>query len=90
MYARTNVKKALRSTLQRKTNQFIKELNAQQAEDDGEENSKYVQERMLKKNLVQKFRERKTRKERKKQAKAIKLKKTLTAEKINKLARTET
>lgn len=65
MKKRTNKKKALRSTLQRKTNQFIMEMNAQQAEDEGEENSKFIQERLLKKNLVQKFRERKTRKERK-------------------------
>lgn len=44
----------MRSTLQRKNNQFIKELNAQQAEDDGEENSRIVQERMLKNSLMQK------------------------------------
>jgi hypothetical protein len=84
--AQANIKKAIRSTLQRKNNQFIKELNAQQAEDDGEENSKIVQERMLKKTLVQRSRERKTRKERKKQAKAKKLEKALTSK--NTLVRT--
>ena len=86
MKAQANIKKAIRSTLQRKNNQFIKELNAQQAEDDGEENSKIVQERMLKKTLVQRSRERKTRKERKKQAKAKKLEKALTSK--NTLVRT--
>jgi hypothetical protein len=81
--AKGKSKKALRSTLQRKTNQFIKELNAQQAEDDGEENSKIVQERMLKKQLLERSKERRTRKERKKQAKANKLQKTLTAKHKN-------
>jgi hypothetical protein len=43
---------------------------------------------MLKKSLVEKSNERKTRKERKKQAKAIKLHKTLTAKNKNNIART--
>ena len=63
--------------MQRKDNQFIKELNAQQAEDDGEENSKVIQERVLKKMLMEKSKEKKLRKERKKQAKMQKHK-TLT------------
>jgi mannitol-specific phosphotransferase system IIBC component len=50
----------------RKNNQFIKELNARQAEDDGEENSKIVQERILKKQLQEKANDKKAKKERKK------------------------
>jgi hypothetical protein len=64
--AKITQKKAIRSTLLRKSNQYIKELNAQQAEDDGEENSKIVQERVLKKMLMEKAKERKWRKEKKK------------------------
>jgi hypothetical protein len=88
--AEAGVKKTIRSTLQRKTNQFIKELNAQQAEDDGEENSKIVNERLLKKTLIQRSRERKSRKDRKKQAKAIKLQKTMSSNTGFTIVRTKT
>jgi hypothetical protein len=78
--ARVTQKRAIVSTLQRKSNQFIKELNAQMAEDDGEENSKIVQERVLKKQLMEKAKEKKMRREKKKQAKVEKIK-TLTMKK---------
>ena len=78
--ARVTQKRAIVSTLQRKSNQFIKELNAQMAEDDGEENSKIVQERVLKKQLMEKAKEKKIRREKKKQAKVEKIK-TLTMKK---------